>query len=67
MVKAKPIWECKIGTLGDVELPYGCDMPMRAAIREAFLRVTGVHAEFVFSGWSAKLSPSEEQFLKRSK
>lgn len=54
-----PIWQCKIGILGEAELPDGCDAPMRAAVRRAFFEITGKDAEFVFSGWSAKLTEGE--------
>lgn len=61
--KSPMVWECKIGIMGSVPLPIGCDFPMRQAIREAFFRITGVQAEFVFSGWNADLSDSELQVL----
>ena len=58
--KRNPIWRCKIGlTGGPIDMPDGCDLPMRMAVREAFLRITGRHADFVFSGWNAELTESE--------
>jgi len=52
-------WSCKIGTREGVGLPPGADAPMRCAIEKAFRSVTGVDAEFCFSGWSAKLTEPE--------
>lgn len=54
-----PIWDCKIGTREAVSLPPGCDAPMRQAVQQAFWNITGVNAEFNFSGWSAKLTEDE--------
>lgn len=55
------IWECKIGGAipGFVKLPSGLDGPMRSAIQRAFREVTGVDAQFCFSGWGAKLVEAE--------
>ena len=53
------VWECKIGWAPREKLPMGADFPMRQAIRNAFYQVTGVEAEFIFSGWGAELSESE--------
>lgn len=58
--KRNPIWRCKIGiTGGPIDMPDGCDLPMRMAVQEAFLRITGQHAEFVFSGWNDALTEFE--------
>ena len=51
------IWSCKIGEVEEV--PYGADSPMRQAIAEAYLKLTGKEAEFCFSGWGAELSEDE--------
>lgn len=52
-------WECKIGAMGGFSLPNGADLPMRQAVKEAFGRITGMDAEFCFSGWAAKLTEQE--------
>jgi hypothetical protein len=52
-------WACKIGTREGVGVPRGADAPMRNAIEKAFRDVTGVDAEFCFSGWSATLTEPE--------
>ena len=52
-------WSCKIGVMGEVDLPTGADAPMRRAVEEAFFALTGKHAEFNFSGWGAKLDEGE--------
>jgi hypothetical protein len=40
-------WTCRIGTLAGVEVPDGGDAPMRAAVEEAFYKVTGQHSTLV--------------------
>lgn len=55
---SEKIWECKIGGTGG-ELPGGADNPMRDAIADAFREVTGVEAQFIFSGWGAELTECE--------
>lgn len=59
----KTIWSCKVGIVGNVELPNGSDFPMRQAIKQAFKEITGVDAEFCFSGWNASLSETEERIV----
>jgi hypothetical protein len=57
------VWKCKIG--GPVNwLPDGADFPMRQAIREAFTRITGREAEFLFSGWGAKLTEAQRAVVE---
>lgn len=58
-VRSDPVWECKIGIRGDFRLPAGCDAPMRRATEAAFLAITGVDPEFIFSGWGSKLTEPE--------
>lgn len=55
------IWRCKVGILGQLEVPDGGDAPMRDAIYRAFRRTIGVDPEFTFtfSGWSAELTEAE--------
>ncbi len=57
------VWQCKVGVKGDVDLPWGADLPMRQAIQKAFREVTGVDAEFTFSGWNAQLTESEKKVV----
>lgn len=52
------IWECKIGGRID-DLPGGQDAPMRRAVEAAFTSVTGLEAEFCFSGWAGTLTEGE--------
>lgn len=55
----RSVWQCKIGVLSPVNLPAGCDFPMRRAIDAAFLSLAGVESDFIFSGWGAKLTEGE--------
>lgn len=57
------IWFCKIGSLSNAPLPDSADLPMRDAILKAFFEVTGRQADFIFSGWSAELTPTELSVL----
>ena len=59
------IWYCKIGTLGDHELPPGADSPMRQAAQGAYTQVTGQDPDFCFSGWGADLTEGEGAVVKR--
>lgn len=60
----KQIWECKIGSVSLDKLPPGSDNPMRNAIREAYMRLTGQEPEFLFSSWNAELDEYEQEALK---
>ena len=53
------IWECKIGGLAPEGLPRGLDHPMRKAIQAAFKEITGVDAQFTFSGWGVTLTEAQ--------
>jgi hypothetical protein len=55
----RPIWTCKIGILGEANLPPAADWPMRQAVEAAFQRVVGLDADFAFSGWSGELDEVE--------
>ena len=57
-----PIWGCKIGLKKGtvISLPGGSDAPMRQAVEEAFKSITGLDADFCFSGWGEKLTQVEE-------
>jgi hypothetical protein len=59
----KDVWLCKVGG-SDIELPDGADFPMRIAILKAYKEVTGKEAEFLFSGWGAKLDKYELAVLR---
>ena len=66
MSKRIPIWECTIGISGEpIDLPDGCDVPMRMAVREAFRRITGRPAEFVFSGWNRELDETKQAVVQK--
>ena len=54
------IWQCKIGYALDGDLPSCADLPMRAAVRKAFEDAAGHEHAFLFSGWGAELTPSEQ-------
>lgn len=55
------VWGCKVGIKPGtpVTLPGGADTPMRDAVETAFKAVTGLDAEFCFSGWGEELTPEE--------
>lgn len=57
------IWDCKIGEVDESKLPPGSDAPMRAAVREAYLRITGEEPKFIFSGWGAQLDEGERRVV----
>ena len=63
------VWGCKIGIRAgtEVTLPAGADGPMRNAIEAAFLEITGLEAEFIFSGWGETLTELENDLLDESK
>ncbi|VVC06105.1 Uncharacterised protein [uncultured archaeon] len=65
MLADKPlnIWECKIGCADGMKLPAAADMPMRYAIREAYMKLTGDEPDFIFSGWGANLTYSERKVV----
>lgn len=59
LVARQRVWTCKIGVMGDLALPFGADAPLRNAVADAFYRLTGIHAEFNFSGWGGSLDENE--------
>lgn len=62
----KNIWYCKIGEdVGDGFPRGGADAPMREAIREAYLKLTGKEPEFIFSGWGQTLTEGERAVVER--
>jgi hypothetical protein len=51
--KMKKLWTCKIG---ETEFDqHGMDAPMRRAVRDAYLAITGKEPDFIFSGWAGEL------------
>lgn len=58
------IWTCKIGEVPDPLLPHGSDWPMRVAIRNAYLLLTGREPNFIFSGWGGELTESERAVVE---
>ena len=59
------IWQCKIGEIDAKKLPDGADQPMRMAVRQAYIEITGEEPKFIFSGWAAKLTPAERECVDR--
>ena len=57
------IWKCKIGGIADELLP-GSDLPMRQAVQDAFIRITGSRPSYCFSGWDANLTESERAVVE---
>lgn len=58
------IWDCKIGEVDAAKLPPGSDLPMRRAVRKAYLELTGEEPRFIFSGWDAKLTSVERALVE---
>jgi hypothetical protein len=58
----KQIWQCKIGE--HPFLPSGADAPMRAAVQDAYKKLTGEYAQFCFSGWGATLDECERAVVE---
>jgi hypothetical protein len=56
------VWSCKIGCKVG-ELPPGCDGPLREAVRDAFVRLTGMEPQFNFTGWGGKLDTFEREVV----
>jgi hypothetical protein len=52
-------WECKVGDVRRSELPYGADLPMRNAVKEAFKALVGRYPRAVFSGWGGRWSDEQ--------
>ena len=58
------IWQCKIGEHDGSRLGGGMDLPMREAVRRAYKEITGEEPDFIFSGWSAKLTEPERAVVE---
>ena len=54
-------WECKIGFADFSRLPPGSDGPMRQAVKQAFMELTGHEPLFIFSGWGGTLTDDERE------
>ena len=52
------VWSCKIGAFCIADLPE-FEVTMRNAVEKAFFELTGVEADFCFSGWGGKLKGIE--------
>jgi len=63
-IMKKKIWTCKIGEIDTELLPDGADAPMRAAVEDAYEKLTGQHNHFCFSGWGGKLTDTEREIVK---
>ena len=50
-----------------MDLPMGSDSPMRRAIIDAYVRLTGKEPEFCFSGWGAELTEIERRVAYQEK
>lgn len=62
MSKTK-IWYCKIGEVFEGELGSMPDLRMRAAVREAYIKLTSRPPIFLFSGWGGELTQSERDVV----
>lgn len=58
-------WSCTIGDLAGVEIPPGADLPMRDAVRDAYIRLTGKEPQACFSGWGATFDAGQREVIKR--
>lgn len=63
------IWSCKIGEVpveefGEYDANSPKDPPMRMAIRDAYVRITGREPDFIFSGWGAELTEPERAVVE---
>lgn len=52
-------WTCVIGEVDRALLPDGSDLPMRKAVQQAYLELTGQQANFCFSGWGYTLDETQ--------
>lgn len=60
-------WSCKIGEVDEALLPDGADLPIRLAVAEAYERITGQPATFLFSGWGERLTYTEREVVERQR
>lgn len=59
------IWSCKIGVADS--LTEGADRPMRQAVADAYRKLTGKNADFIFSGWGAELDEHEREVVEEAR
>ena len=57
------VWSCKIGSFAVADLPAGSDAPMKKAVYKAYKELTGIDADFIFSGWGGELDEIEEEIV----
>ena len=58
----KQYWFCLIGPADRDKLPQGCDAPIRDAVVDAFIALTGAQSKANYSGWG--YSEEEAELLK---
>ena len=58
------IWDCKIGEIQNKHLPESSDSPMRRAVEEAYIKITGHEPLFNFSGWGGELTEVERAVVE---
>ena len=58
------IWDCKIGEVDESLVPDGGSQPMREAVREAYVKLTGQEPTFIFCGWGAELTEAEREVVE---
>ncbi len=63
----KKIWTCKIGEVDNALVPSGGDAPMRKAVYDAYLKLTGKEPDFNFSGWAGSLDDVEREVVVEQK
>ena len=59
----KKVWSCKIGEVDDSRVPAGGDFPMRQAVAAAYVALTGLAPDFIFSGWGGELDEFEREVV----
>lgn len=57
------VWTCKIAVDIDEPIPEGADFPMRRAVEEAFIEITGKEPTVNFSGWGGELDEFETRIM----
>lgn len=57
------VWMCRIGSITEMDLPNGCDLPMRLAVEKAYFELTGKYPDGIFSGWGEEFSSSEKSVI----
>lgn len=57
------IWYCKIGAAD--KIAPDADAPMRNAVVKAYKEITGEEPKFLFSGWGAVLTDTEQKLVEK--